>query len=118
MDGDRVFPLYHVFADLAECPGADVLPVRSPQPLLVEALGLSRGKQQCILIANLSGEPQRVRLPTQFPSAKIRLLDRRHVGEATASPETYRTRCQEQSIGGGCLTLDLAPYAVARVDLR
>ncbi len=117
VDGDHVFPLYHVFADLAEWPNAEVLPVRSTQPLLVEALALRRGTQDRILIANLSPQPQRVELHTRTDSARIRLLDQTNQAEATASPEAYRARAAAHSISGGCLSLELSPYALARLDL-
>lgn len=112
-----VFPLYHVFAELAELRAAKVWPIRSSDPLRVEALALCDGSMTRVLIANLSREPQTVVLPTEATSASVRFLDTRNVREAMTSPEAYRSRGASQSVENKSLKFDFLPYAVARVDL-
>ena len=88
-DGN-VLPLFHVFADLAELPQAQVRPVRSSAPLLAEGLALETKGQTRLLVANLSSQPQRVALNTPAKSAHIRILDNQNLAEATAAPAAFR----------------------------
>jgi hypothetical protein len=119
-----VFPLYHVFADLAEWPGAQVLGVQSSDPLAVEALALasdslgeSPPRIDCLLIASLSGEPQRVSAQILATSARVRLLSEDTVLESMATPENYRASAWHScSIASGRFEIDLPPFALARVD--
>jgi hypothetical protein len=83
--GAGEFPLYQVFADLAAFPAAEVWPVRSLQPLAVEALAVKSGGQLGVFVANLSPHPQRVAL-------------------TGAAEPAHRN-------------LELAPHAIAHVDL-
>ena len=57
-EGDALFPVYRVLADVA---GAEaVLPTRSTDPLRVDGLAFRRKGRIRVLLANLTGEPQRV----------------------------------------------------------
>jgi hypothetical protein len=113
-----VFPLYHVFADLAELSAAQVLPLRSSDPLLAVGLAVQSGSHTRILIANLTGASQKVTLPVAHKWSRIRMLDERSVEAATIDPAAYRAvEMSPRPITGGCVALDLLPYAVARIDL-
>ena len=71
-----VFPLYHVFADIADF--SRIYPTHSSHPLQVEGMTLVDDKnRRRILIANLIGEPQEVKIKTGTCKARIRYLDER-----------------------------------------
>jgi D-apionolactonase len=112
---NSVFPLYHVLADAAEFAGGQVLPTRSSNPLAVDGLALRTTGNTRVIVANFTGEPQRVVLAGAGERGFVRLLDERSAPEAIASPEKYRRR-KPRSVR---LTNLLLPrYAVARIDLQ
>jgi len=112
-----VFPLYHVFADLAELPGAEVLPVLSSDPLRVEALALRQTGQTCLLLANFTDQPQRMRVWSQASSARWRVLDGSNVLSALAEPEPFRNRAAALPLTAGRVEMVLPPFGIARLDL-
>src|SRR5262249_11681392 len=57
----QLFPLYHVFAALADPPEAGLLPVRIHEPLSVEALAVRDGNRVRVLVANFTDRPAVVR---------------------------------------------------------
>jgi hypothetical protein len=108
-----VFPMFHVFADLAELRDAQVFPVRSSDPLRVEALAVGK----CLLIANLSREQQAVKVATPAKSASLRVLDDSMFEPAQTEPEAYRAATSRRAkISDELLRLTLEPYSIARVD--
>jgi D-apionolactonase len=120
-----VFPLYHVLADLAERRDALVLPVRSSDPLQVEALALTSEIDQLapsptrLLVANLTAKPKIVTLPTAARTANVRFLAEHNVREAMLSPETFRqSGWTQRPIRDHRCEIDLTPYALACVDLQ
>ncbi|MEO8350363.1 MAG: hypothetical protein ABI680_01450, partial [Chthoniobacteraceae bacterium] len=85
----EVFPLFHVFADLADCD--QVLPMHSSDPSKCVVLGLrTNGGQRRILVANLQAEPQTVRIHLEAAQANVRLLDEITVACAKADPTRFR----------------------------
>jgi hypothetical protein len=62
MDGDDVFPLYHVLADVGDFAGGEVLATETTEPRWLIALALRKGERLRVLVANLFWEPQPVRL--------------------------------------------------------
>jgi hypothetical protein len=96
-------PLHHIFAEIAELPAAEVLPVESPAPLAIQALALRSGGMIRVLVANLSPQPQSVLIVTRAKSARVRWLGQE---EQTLPAES------------GLLKLELSPYAVARADVK
>lgn len=114
-----VFPLYHVLADAGEFAGGDLLPVTTSDPLGAGALALRRDGRTAILLANLRPEPQRVAVHLTARRVRIRRLDETNAETAMRSPEGYRADDGETLIvESGMLTLDLLPYAVARLDVE
>ena len=69
-----VFPLYHLFADIAEFGARQVYPTHSTQPLLAEGLTLldAKGRRR-VLAANLTGDPRELKIKTGTCSARVRL---------------------------------------------
>jgi hypothetical protein len=111
-----VFPLYHVLADACALAGARVMSTASSDTLAVEAMTLRRGNQTCTVLANLGPRPRRVVLP-HLRSGRVRHMDETNVVEAMTRPEEFRRQpAIAAAVGSEGLTVDLLPYAVARVD--
>ena len=112
-----VFPLYHVLADIGEFVGGEIIPCVSSETLVVDGLVLSKGDRTRVLIANLTGQVQRVTLANAGTSARVRSIDETTFRDATQFPEAFRMQpVAAVSCVEGLLTLKLLPYAVARVD--
>ncbi len=114
-----VFPMYHVLADLAEFPGRQVYPTHSTHPLLAEGLTLfdNTGRRR-VLVANLTGDTQELKIKSGTCQAVVRYLDETNVEEAMRDPEAFRQQpgTSVQSVSGK-VELKLLPFAVARVDI-
>lgn len=112
-----VFPIYHVFADLA---GYEKLcPTHSSHPLQVEAVTLLDAQnRRCILVANLLNEAQEVKIKTGTCRAQIRYLDETNAEEAMCRPEAFRGQVgRTVDSMSAKIGLELLPYALARVDI-
>jgi hypothetical protein len=114
-----VFPLYHVLADAMEMAGAAVLPWTLGRDLVVDGVGLVKGPRVRVLLANLTGTNQKVRLacPLFRGPVRMRVLDETNVLETMRNPEAFR-----QAPGAEIdpqdrpVELELLPYAVVRLD--
>jgi hypothetical protein len=114
-----VFPLFHLLADVGEFAGGEVVRSQSASPLAVEGLALRKGGAVRILLANMTNEPQRVRLELPFSRAAVRMLDERGALLAMTEPEAFRAAPPTAAqLENGALALDLLPYAVARLDAQ
>jgi hypothetical protein len=114
-----VFPLYHVLADVGEFAGGSVIPSTSSTPLKVEGLVLSRHGHTRILLANLSPEPQSVRVTgaNLGRSVRVRFLDETNAEQAMLSPEQFRAEMGEWAqTSQDELELRLRPFGIARID--
>jgi hypothetical protein len=114
---NAVFPVYHVFADIAEY--GRVCPTHSSHPLQVEGLTLlDTQNRRRILVANLLSEPQDVKIKTGTCQARIRYLDETNAGQAMNAPEAFRSQPGElaESVSGK-IELKLLPFALACVDI-
>ncbi len=113
------FPVYHVFADLAEWRDGDLVAATSSDPLAAEALAIRRGDRLILLLANLGPDEQHVSIEgLGAASGTIRVLDEDSAIRAMAEPAAFRSSSQPTKPSGGRLELDLRPYAVARIELR
>jgi D-apionolactonase len=112
------FPLYHVLADAVEWRYvAAVVPVRSDDPLAVEAFACRSDEGIHVLVANRSREVQRCavgRLAVE--TVKLRVLDEESALAAGDDPAAFRSGREERKVGRGTLELELGPYAVVRID--
>jgi hypothetical protein len=112
-----VFPLYHVLADVGEFAGGEVIPTTSSHTLAVEGLALRQAGRTRLLVANLTAQAQQVSLKKLAGQVRLWYLDETNVVEAMQSPEAFRARPgQAQATTGGNLTLNLRPYAIAKID--
>ncbi len=112
-------PVYHVFADIADFPGRQVYPVFSTHPLEADGLALVDGSgRKRLLVANLTGDPQDLKIKTGTCTARVRYLDETTAEEAVRRPEQFRQRPGNSiESAQGKIELRLLPYAVARVDI-
>ncbi len=114
----QVFPMYHVFADVAEWRDGRVLAAPSTDPLIVEGLAVEDSTGTHLLVANLTRRSRRVAvagLPGR--TASVRMLDASSAAQAAADPIAFRGRSSSTAIADGRLELELDAYAVARVDV-
>jgi hypothetical protein len=109
-----VFPVYHLFADLAEITGGQVLATRSSAPIEVAGLAVRRGGWTRLWVGNLTPEVQVVRLPSSFVGARLRRLDRTNVLSATSDPESFRDAPPLDSVTKNIV---LGPHELARIDV-
>ena len=100
LDATNVFPMFHVFAALAD--GEKILPARSTHPLLLDGFcTIGRDGLHRWLVANLTAFPQRIRIAGAGSSARVRLL-------SESSAAKHQTPF-------GILELELNPYACAQI---
>jgi len=112
-----VFPLYHVLADIGDFAGGEVMPSTSSDPLKLEGIVLKKGKLRRIILANLHLTPLKVTVKDLTESVLVRHLNEANAQSANKSPEDFRAEVgQHLSTSNGNLTLDLEPYAIARID--
>jgi len=115
-----VFPLYHVFADIAEFGAPQIYSTHCTHPLQAEALTLFDGKgRRRVLVANLTGETQEIKIKSGTSAGRVRYLDETNFEQATRDPEAFR---KEQGAVVQPVTakieLKMLPFAVARVDIQ
>ena len=112
-----VFPVYHVFRDLADLKGGQLVEVTASEPLLVDGLALRSDGTMHVLLANLTPRPQVAAVgPFQARNVRVRQLTDETASEAMSEPEQFRPSGTRMSVRDGRLRLELPPYAVVRID--
>jgi hypothetical protein len=112
-----VFPMYHIFADMGEYAGAEVLETSSTDPLTAVGMTLRSQGSMCVLVANFTACPQTVKFSGLQDRLRLRTLDEFTAEEAMTTPETYRTRPgQTVKASENELKIKLAPFAVAKIS--
>jgi hypothetical protein len=113
----RVYPVYHVLADVLEHPGALVLPTLSADPLRVESLALRWSDRTRVLVANLSLEPLEVEVSGLGQVAWVRHLDETTAEQALGAPDEFRAApWTEQSTHERTLVVALPACGVVTID--
>jgi hypothetical protein len=113
-----VFPVYHVFADIANLKTAELIACSSTDPLRLQGLALSDRENIHLLIANLTPETQSCAIKgVSGDGAQVRSLDANTVSHATAQPLQFHSQFSSVPLSNSTLTLPLAPYSVTRIDL-
>lgn len=113
-----LFPLYHVFAALAEFRQSEVLSVEMSAPHTVEVLALRQEQRVLLLLANLSITRQVIHLSLpKLTNLLTRVLDESTTLAAMYEPTWFRQSGQmlTQSQPGE-VALDLLPYAVMHIE--
>ena len=111
-----VFPMFHVFAALAE--GEWIVPTSSTHPLLLDGFctighdGLRRWG-----IANLTAIPRRVRVALGDSAARVRTLDETNALRAMLEPENFADAILHRT-SSGILELELNAYAFAQITVE
>jgi len=116
---DAVFPMYHVFADVAAFKGAEVIRTESSDPMSVECLALAKPSGLRLLIANLGATQVSVQLRLEglATHADLRVMDEDNVARFMSHPESRRQeRADQLIVQDGALRFQLKPYAIATVD--
>ena len=112
-----VFPLYHVLADVGEFANGEIMPSTSSNPLKLEGIAIKKGNLSRIILANLSFAPLKVTVKNLAENVLIRHLNEANIHSAITTPNAFRAEWGRRfSTSKGNLTLDLDPYAVARID--
>ncbi|MFT4041139.1 MAG: hypothetical protein QM692_23360, partial [Thermomicrobiales bacterium] len=113
----EVYPLYHLFADLAELRGGEIVEVRSDQPEAAVGLGFLDAGGVHILLANLTPHALRVVVaPWPDGAGNLRRLDDGNALQAMRDPAGYRREATPASASEGSLQLTLAPFATIRLS--
>jgi D-apionolactonase len=114
-----VFPMYHVFADMAEFRPQGIYGSQCTHPLQAEAITLfDDKKRRRILVANLTGETQEIKIKAGATPARVRVLDETNVEQAMRDPEAFRKLADNVvEPSAAKIELKMLPYAVARVDI-
>lgn len=109
-----IFPVYWVFQFLADARGAQVLRIRSDNPLLVDGLVFRHGNRIGILLANLQPCTQEVHL-NSLPAGKatLRRLNQDSIMMAAEYPEEFLKRFQPLPINAGAAVQVFEPYETA-----
>jgi len=112
------FPLYHVFADLAEWKRGHLLSCRATDQPEVQALAVQFGGTRHVLVANLTARDRQLRIgPFAGEHASLRLLDETTARAAIDDPAAFRAAADRVPVDGrGTLTVELQPFALARID--
>ncbi|MGC8878172.1 MAG: hypothetical protein ACP5R2_03010, partial [Anaerolineae bacterium] len=112
-----VFPMYHVFADIGEFAGGQVVPSASSATLRVDGLALRKGDKTRVILANLTGQEQSINIIGLGQRVHVRSLDETNVESAMRSPEEFRGQNGKVMIAdAGSLELALLPYGIATID--
>ncbi len=107
----NVYPLYQVLAAVGAFAGGTVVVSQSSAPLLFESLVLRKGDNTRMLLANLTGEPQTIRIPATQGTVKV--LDETNAAAAMREPEVFLAAPGTAFSGD---QIKLLPYAVAWID--
>ncbi len=112
----NVYPMFHVFADVGEFRGGEVLASSSSHPLEVECLVLREGERLRLLLANMTGETQTVTVKDVNGTFGGRVLDETTAEGATLESKRFRSHFPLTFEADGDLSVTLNPYALLTLD--
>ncbi len=113
----QVFPMWHVFADIAEWRDGRLRSVTLTDPLRVVGLAVETDAGTGLLVANATPVSQRVRVTgLGGDGVAVRVLDDASAAWALIDPLAFRASPGANvPVRGGVAWLALGPYAVARI---
>jgi D-apionolactonase len=110
-----VFPVYHVFADIADRRHGELVACRPSDALAVEGLCLRGPSSLSALVANLGSDRAAIAVEG-LPRGEASI---RHVtcdeADARLDPASVRRRDEPLDVSGGRAVVTLGPYGVARI---
>ncbi len=107
-----VYPVFHLFADLAELVAHTSRELVAATPDILTGLITDDGEAVIALLANVSSQPLDCELP--FVASKIRMLDANSASEAALSSDAFRATWQSSS----SRRIALSPHSYVRVEGR
>jgi hypothetical protein len=115
--GDRVFPLYHVFADIGEFAGGTMRVFQSKNRRIIEACVLEKNGRKRYLIANMTQEKREVFIHDLPGNVFFKLLDDKTSYMACLHPDKFRKNPgRKTETKHGIIHVSLGPYAIARIN--
>ena len=114
-NGERLYPVYHVFSDLADFQDSEVLNIQISDSYKIEALAVRKGSVIRLLVANLTNEQQEIALeiPGSAKPASVRYLDESTAETAMKSRKNFLKLRKEFT---DPTSLQLLPFALACID--
>lgn len=111
-----VFPMFHVFAGIAE--GERIIPTRSTHPMRFDGFCvIEPDDRRRWIVANLTALPQEVRVITGGQSARVSILDETNAALAMREPDTFGNASLRETPSGR-LNLELRAYAIAQISVE
>lgn len=115
--GCRVFPMFHVLADVGEYASGRLRPLDTLTDAGIDGCMLEKGGRRRYLIANLTPVSQRAVLRRMPRALVARRLDERSFERACSRPLDFRLECGRRvAAKDGTLRIALRPYAMIRLD--
>jgi hypothetical protein len=113
-----IFPLYHLFFDLAQWKSAEIVTCKSTDALRVVGLAFRKAGAYHLLAANVTAEPQVVKIALPgICGASCRTLDASNAPAAMKDPEFFAGPAKPLPLRHNKLELELAPYALSIIDV-
>jgi hypothetical protein len=113
------YPVFHVFADMADRRATEPMTVASANTQLAVAAALGRDGNIRVMVANLSGSSVPIAIsPFGGNVARIRVLDDETAVEAMLACARFRQRQDRIAVRGGHVSHVLGPFAYARIDAQ
>jgi hypothetical protein len=115
--GKRVYPLFHVIADVNESSGGTMRILSGGKRSGITGCLLEKAGRKRWLIANLTMKKKEIVVSGFSNTLVEKLLDETTFAEACVRPEAFRNK-KGRLIrrASGCLKLKLLPYGIARLD--
>jgi len=114
-----IFPVYWVFAFLADARGAAWLRLRWDQPLLLDGLAFQQGDRLGIAVANLQPRSQEVHLsPAPEGEATVRRLNEDTMAAASTDPASFVQQSETLAVNAGQVVHTLKPYETAFFEFK
>jgi D-apionolactonase len=110
-----IYPMYFIFADVADFAGGELVKVKTSDPLSVEGILLRDGNRQRLLLANLRPTVQSVHLKLPPGKYHMRQLDETNVENVMHNPNAYLD--VDPTLIDEDTPLSLLPFAITRIDI-
>jgi hypothetical protein len=111
-----VFPVYHVFADLAEWKGGEIVALDSTDAVSVVGMAVRDQGGLHLLVANLTPIEQEVELEAVAGAVSIRRLNADNALSALTEPAEFRAPTAESGDQVDVWSLSLQPFELVRID--